>query len=83
MLVGGWKNKYCPVQHLRLSTRKNRWLREKKVEVEMSEIISVEDFIEFLKAWKEGKKEKRESEGIAFASWHLEVKGKLRREEIY
>jgi hypothetical protein len=67
---------------------------ERRVEVEMSQIINVKDlseeevklvgdFIEFLKARKEGKKEKRESEGIAFASWHLEVKGKLRREEIY
>jgi len=47
------------------------------------EVKQVEDFIEFLKARKEGKGEKKESEDIAFASWHLEVKGKLRREEIY
>jgi len=47
------------------------------------EVKLIEDFIEFLKARKEGKEEKKESEDIAFASWDLEVKGKLRREEIY
>jgi hypothetical protein len=31
---------------------------ERKVEVEMGQIINVKDFIEFLKARKEGKKEK-------------------------
>ncbi len=46
------------------------------------EVKRVEDFIEFLKARKEGKEVKKESEDIAFASWRLEVKGKLRREEI-
>ena len=47
------------------------------------EVTLVEDFIEFLKARKEGKEEKKESEDITFITWHLEVKGKLRREEIY
>ena len=47
------------------------------------EVKQVEDFIEFLKARKEGKEEKKEREDITFASWHLEVRGKLRREEIY
>jgi len=50
------------------------------------EVRLLEDFVEFLTARtarkEKGKKEK-ESEDIAFASWHLEVKGKLRREEIY
>jgi len=47
------------------------------------QLICREDFIEFLKAQKEGKEEKKESEDITFASWLLEVRGKLRREEIY
>jgi hypothetical protein len=47
------------------------------------EVKLVEDFIEFLKARKERKKEKKEKEDFTFASWDLEVKGKLRREEIY
>jgi len=64
------------------------------VKVEMSESINlgglsgeevklVEDFVRFLKARKEGKEVKKESEDITFTSWHLGVKGKLRREEIY
>jgi len=60
----------------------------------MSEIINIGDlseeevtligaFIDFLKARKEGKEVKKEREDITFASWHLDVRGKLRREEIY
>jgi hypothetical protein len=47
------------------------------------EIRLIEDFINFLKARKGRKKEKKEKEDITFASWNLDVKGKLRREEIY
>jgi len=46
------------------------------------EVKLVEDFVKFLKTRKE-EEVKKESEDIAFASWRLEVKGKLRREVIY
>jgi len=47
------------------------------------EVRLLEDFVEFLTARKARKEKEKESEDIAFASWPLEVKGKLRREEIY
>ena len=47
------------------------------------EVRLLEDFVEFLTARTARKEKEKESEDIAFASWHLEVKGKLRREEIY
>jgi len=46
------------------------------------EVKLLEDFIEFLTARTARKEKEKESEDIAFASWPLEVKGKLRREEI-
>ena len=46
------------------------------------EVKLIADFIEFFKTRKE-KEVKKEREDITFITWHLEVKGKLRREEIY
>jgi len=45
------------------------------------EVKLIADFIEFFKTRKE-KEVKKEREDITFITWHLEVKGKLRREEI-
>ena len=47
------------------------------------EVKLIADFIEFFKTRKEKEVKLKEREDITFITWHLEVKGKLRREEIY
>ena len=44
----------------------------------------VEEFVQFLRQKaKKGKKEVKGKEEVPFASWPLEVKGQLKRSEIY